>query len=188
MTPKWFPADAAPAWVGKPLESPVMTERIAIRYAAPGDEGAVAGVAAVVQELHFRERPDVFNPVNVEQLRDWFRRALSAGERRVLLAEVGGAAAGYAVVQDGERHEDAFARARRWREVDQLGVVPAHRQRGVARALIEHIAASARAEGIPALELNTWAFNEPAHEAFRRLGFIERSVRYERPADAPPSS
>ena len=153
---------------------------IAIRVAAPGDEAVLAGIAAVVQQLHFAERPDVFKPVNVEALRYWFRAALQMKERHILLAEVLGTAVGYAAVVDGERHEDAFALPRTWREVDQLAVVPAHRKQGVARALVEHIAAAALAGGVPALELNTWAFNQAARDTFQRLGFIEKSLRYER--------
>lgn len=157
-----------------------MNDPIAIRCAGPGDEAPLAGIAAVVQQLHFVERPDVFKAVDVDALTAWFGRALRTAHRRILLAEAQGAAVGYAVVQDGERDEDPFARPRRWREVDQLAVVPTYRQRGVARGLIEHIAAEARADGVPGLELNTWAFNKAAHEAFRRLGFVERSMRYER--------
>jgi ribosomal protein S18 acetylase RimI-like enzyme len=157
-----------------------MKDQIAIRSAAPGDDAALAGIAAVVQQLHFVERPDVFKAVDVDALTAWFGRALRNDQRRILLAEAQGAAVGYAVVQDGERDEDPFAHPRRWREVDQLAVVPTYRQRGVARALIEHIAASASADGVPGLELNTWAFNKAAHAAFQRLGFVERSMRYER--------
>jgi len=157
---------------------------IAIRAAGAGDDAVLAEIAAVVQQLHFQERPDVFKPVNVEALRDWFRSALQSSQRHVLLAEVAGTPAGYAVVLDGERTEDAFACARRWREVDQLAVIPAQRHRGVARALIDHAAAAARADGMPALELNAWAFNQAARATFRRLGFVERSIRSERPTTA----
>lgn len=165
-----------------------MEDQIAIRSAAAGDEGTLARIAAVVQQLHFVERPDVFKAVNMEALTEWFRQALGSNHGHTLLAEEGGVAVGYAVVQEGGRHEDAFALPRRWREVDQLGVLPTQRRRGVARALIEHIAAAARADGIPALELNTWAFNQAARQAFRRLGFAERSVRYERPVAGPPAT
>ena len=165
-----------------------MEDQVAVRSAAVGDEGPLARIAAVVQQLHFAERPDVFKAVDRQALTDWFRGALRSDQRGVLLAEQRGMALGYAVVQDGQRHPDAFALPRRWREVDQLAVLPEHRRRGVARALIEHIVAAARADGVPALELNTWAFNQAARETFRRLGFAERSVRYERPVPAASPS
>src|SRR3569623_1006687 len=162
-----------------------MEHAIAVRAAGPADEASLADLAAVVQQLHFAARPDVFKPVNVEALQGWFREALRSNQRRVLLAEAAGSSAGYAVVVDGDRDEDAFARPRRWREVDQLAVAPGYRKQGVARALLEHIAAAALADGIPSLELNTWGFNQPARDAFRRLGFVERSVRYERSTGRP---
>lgn len=163
-----------------------MNHEIAIRAAAPGDETALAGIAAVVQELHFAARPDVFKAVDVGALRTWFRSALGDAEPRIVLAEVLGTAAGYAVVNDLDRDENVFAHSRRWREVEQLAVLPAYRGRGVARDLIEHVAASARADGVESLELNTWTFNQTAREAFQRLGFVERSVRFERSAIRRP--
>jgi hypothetical protein len=48
---------------------------------------------------------------------------------------------------------------------------------------LDHIAATASAEGIPALELSAWAFNAEAQAAFQRLGFSAKSVRFERQTD-----
>ena len=58
--------------------------------------------------------------------------------------------------------------------IEQLSVHPDHARRGLGRALIEHIAARAAAEGAPALTLTTFAevpWNAPYYErcGFRRL-------------------
>jgi GNAT superfamily N-acetyltransferase len=56
--------------------------------------------------------------------------------------------------------------------IDQLSVAPAHAGRGLGAALIEHLAAIARAEGRPALTLT--AFRDVPWNApyYRRLGFL----------------
>ena len=156
-----------------------MGDEMDIRTAVPGDETALAGLAAIVHQLHVAERPDVFKPVNLANVTEWFRVALLNPDLRILVAELSPLVVGYAVARDATREEDAFARSRRWREIDQLAVLPSYRRRGVARALVEAAAASALADGFPGVELATWAFNEAARTAFRRLGFIERIVRYE---------
>jgi GNAT superfamily N-acetyltransferase len=58
--------------------------------------------------------------------------------------------------------------------VEQVSVDPSHAHRGIGRALIEHLADLARAEGVPALTLTTFTdvpWNAPYYErcGFRRL-------------------
>ncbi|GAA2121783.1 GNAT family N-acetyltransferase [Kitasatospora saccharophila] len=55
--------------------------------------------------------------------------------------------------------------------VEQVSVHPAHARRGIGRTLLEHAAARARAEGLPALTLTTFAdvpWNAPY---YARCGF-----------------
>ena len=63
--------------------------------------------------------------------------------------------------------------------LDQIGVAASHRRTGVARALLEHVIAQARAHGVADLELQTWAFNQVAQSAFRNVGFVPQRARYE---------
>jgi 8-oxo-dGTP pyrophosphatase MutT (NUDIX family) len=77
-----------------------------------------------------------------------------------------------------------FAVARRWFELDQVVVHPAHRRQGVARALFECVADAALTAGVATIELHAWAFNQTAQLAFRRLGLRVRSVRFG--LDLPP--
>lgn len=163
-----------------------MADEIRIRAAVAGDEHVVASLVATVQQLHVAARPDVFKAGDTHAFEAWARQAIGSARARILLAEAGSVPIGYAVFMDEHRADNAFAFERRWREVEQLGVHPNHRRRGVARALLEHIVASARADGIPTVELNTWAFNEDARAAFERSGFVARNVRFERPTAVEP--
>jgi len=163
-----------------------MWEPTVIRRATAGDARALALLSAAVQDLHFTERPDVFKAVDLAALEAWFRETIAEPLWRILIAEVSGTPAGYAAVMDCSRPENAFGKARRWREVEQLSVSETHRRQGVATALLERVAAAALADGIPMLELNTWTFNDVARECFESLGFSARSVRYERPIGPGP--
>lgn len=152
--------------------------------AVDDDAAALASLSASVQALHVAERPDVFKPVDLGALESWFRTAIKNPTWQILIAEVAGTAAGYVAVMDGSRSESAFARPRRWREIEQLSVSPTYRRRGVASALLARVAESALSDGISVLELNTWAFNDVARLSFQSLGFLERNVRYEREVGA----
>jgi ribosomal protein S18 acetylase RimI-like enzyme len=156
-----------------------MADEIRIRDAVPADARALATLVASVQQIHAAARPDLFKPVLPSDLEAWAAEAVVTAHLRVVLAAVGDTSVGYAVVIDQHRPDNPFGFERRWREVEQIGVDPRHRRRGVARALLDHIAASARADGM-AVELDTWSFNAAARAAFERLGFAAKTVRFER--------
>jgi putative acetyltransferase len=59
-------------------------------------------------------------------------------------------------------------------EVKSMRTAAAHRRRGVARALLEHIVAEARARGYARLSLETGSMSafEPARTLYARYGFV----------------
>jgi GNAT superfamily N-acetyltransferase len=54
--------------------------------------------------------------------------------------------------------------------LEDLYVTPAHRQRGIGRALLAHLARIAVDEGCPRLEWDVLDWNEPAIAVYHRLG------------------
>jgi ribosomal protein S18 acetylase RimI-like enzyme len=57
-------------------------------------------------------------------------------------------------------------------------VLPSHQRRGVGRALLNRVLEHAVASGVDEVVLSSWAFNESAHEAFRRWGFTPRLIEF----------
>lgn len=55
----------------------------------------------------------------------------------------------------------------------KLAVDDAQRSRGLARLLVKHASARARALGLPVLRLETWIELIENHAAFARLGFCK---------------
>src|SRR5262245_53603649 len=55
---------------------------------------------------------------------------------------------------------------------EDLVVAPDHRQRGIGEALLKHVVAVARAEGILRITLLTDMQNERAQAMYRRVGFV----------------
>ena len=161
-----------------------MGPQITIRAAVRGDEAQLAALSTSVQELHFAERPDVFKPAQAPELESWFAEQLRAPQPHIWIAQIGELVVGYALTNDEGRGENVYAYARCWREVVQVGVHPHYRRRGVAAALLRHVAAAAKADGISTLELNTWTFNSIGREAFEHLGFVAKNVRYELPTES----
>jgi GNAT superfamily N-acetyltransferase len=71
---------------------------------------------------------------------------------------------------EAELAQAPYLGARLWWEIDQIGVDPALRERGVARALVDTIARDAADAGVASLELTCWAFNAEARSAFESSG------------------
>ena len=150
-----------------------------IRAAGAADVEALADLNTEVQELHFANRPDQFRPVQVPEIAAWLTQLLHDPSARLWVAEVGRAVVGYVVTLVRERPENPFCPARTWWEIDQMGVQARHRRAGIGRALVSHVIARARDQGIFDVELQSWAFNHDAQRAFTSLGFAPKVVRFE---------
>jgi ribosomal protein S18 acetylase RimI-like enzyme len=55
---------------------------------------------------------------------------------------------------------------------EDLVVAPEHRKRGIGEALLKHVVAQARAEGVLRVTLLTDMQNERAQAMYRRVGFV----------------
>ena len=157
-----------------------MSGEIRIRLAALDDEAILASLSADVHEQHVSQRPDVFKPVDVPDLQRWFRDKLLSGDAKIWIAQIGDIPVGYALAIKQHRVENVFCYERRWYEIEQVGVRPQYRRRGIGRSLLNHVVEFAKADGVSDIELNTWAFNDRARASFERLGFVSRNVRLER--------
>jgi ribosomal protein S18 acetylase RimI-like enzyme len=150
-----------------------------IRRASETDVDALSPLKASVHDEHVGERPDVFKPMKPEDVSAWLRKRLADEATHVWMAEDDGVPIGYVLATRRQREESSYSVARQWCEIDEIVVDPAHRRRGVARALMARAIAHARELSLDAIELSAWAFNEPAQAAFERLGFERMLVRHE---------
>lgn len=156
-----------------------MSLKLCIRAVNQSDVDTLAALNVEVQELHFASRPDEFKPAQASEMARWFVQLLHNPAARLWGAEVDGTLVGYVVVLVREKPENPFCPARRWWDIDQIGVSAGHRRAGVGRELVQRVVSEARAVGIRDVELNTWAFNQDAQRAFMRLGFAPKTVRFE---------
>lgn len=134
---------------------------IRVRPARPGDEAAVAAMAATLARQE-GDPDDIFTAAVVA--RD-FLGADPAG--LMLVAEaLDSALVGY--VTGHATYESGYAE-RGW-YVGDLFVAEGHRRQGVGRALMAALAAAARRAGARHLWLTALPPNQAAHAFYRRLG------------------
>lgn len=100
------------------------------------------------------------------------RLSSSRGVEHPFIAEIDGQAVGFASL----RLVPYLGEGAPYAELSELFVVPEHRHKGVAQALIEAVAALARARGATSLIVMTGHDNEAAIASYRRAGFGDYSL------------
>jgi ribosomal protein S18 acetylase RimI-like enzyme len=152
---------------------------VTVREAQEHDIDFLVDMNRMVHELHRAAAPEYFRRPETGDLAELFRSRLQQPEARVWIASVCEVPVGYAVSVFRERSENTLCFARRFYELEEIGVSPAHRHRGVARALVERVLADAHTQGIRDVELTAWSFNSNAQAAFEALGFRPMTIRFQ---------
>jgi diamine N-acetyltransferase len=159
--------------------------QVAIRSASGADVELLVELNRCVHDIHVAALPAYFRQPAPGAVEELFRSRLEHQDTRVWIASIDSAAVGYAVSVLRERPENAVCFARRFCEVEEIGVARGHRKKGVARALVVRAITEARLQGVPDVELTSWAFNTDAHAAFQALGFRPMIVRFRHQGELP---
>jgi ribosomal protein S18 acetylase RimI-like enzyme len=138
---------------------------VSIRPATEDDHDVLHELwAAFQREL---EPPEWWD-MTWEEEWDGLRKAIASDDALVLLAELDGEIAGYAVAR---RQNPRRA------HLNDIYIRPAVRRRGVAKELIAVVTSEMRERGAEVMTLGVDLANTTARTVYRRLGFREDSVR-----------
>jgi GNAT superfamily N-acetyltransferase len=137
---------------------------VTIRDAGPADAGAIANLLG---QLGYPTDPGVV-PARLERL-------AIVGDR-VVVAEAEGEVAGLAHLQV----TPAIEHDRPAAKIGALVVEESHRGAGIGRALVDTLAAEARARGCGVLFLTTAERRDDAHAFYERAGLERTGRRYSR--------
>jgi len=154
---------------------------VKIRTATIEDAPLLASLGANVQRLHHEKRPDWFKPVDETTTVDWYREMLMNPAAAIYLAEDADEAIGFVIAVVYQRLDTPFGRAQTVLEVDQIGVAPSQRRRGVGRALFKAVRELANQVSAERITLTTWSFNVEAHRFFEAEGLAPELHRMTMP-------
>lgn len=144
-----------------------------LREASVDDANVVAELNTVVQALHHEHEPDRFKAPDPNALSPKLKEWCADPEVLVLLASdtENGKALGYLIAMVRTLPDHALVQGATVAELDQVAVIPAARQRGIGKALIERMISWAHERGADRIELSVWTWNEVAQGVFRKAGF-----------------
>lgn len=140
---------------------------VSIRRATVAD---AAGVAPLFERycVFYERHP------SPGRARAFIEERVRAGDSVILLAEIDGAPASEAAAAGFIQLYPKWSSTTMHRDwiLNDLFVEPAHRRRGIARALMLAAADFARAEGAHSLTLKTQTTNTPAQSLYESLGWV----------------
>ena len=159
-----------------------MTTGIFIRDYVESDVEAVVAIAKDLQhhELKIDARLKPIDAIGQSYI-DVLRADVKKSDGRFIVAEYGGAVAGYCTLlthcDSGGEVDEMFYR---YSFVSDFGVLENMRSKGIGKALLEECEKAVRAAGIKYLRLAVMAENAGARKFYARAGFGEMRLRLEK--------
>jgi len=147
-----------------------------IRTATRNDVPALAEMTAEIQQLHHQAAPTLFTAVadNLSEFRAYIETYMESGT--VYVANVEGQAVGCALYKIHEITENLFLKPHVRLHLDQMGVRPAWRRRGIGYQLMKQVLTDARENNIDFITLNVFRFNTEAIQFYESFGFEHRNM------------
>ena len=154
-----------------PVTSSAASLRVSVRLATERDVPALIQlINRLAREASLLFVVPIDPETGAEDLRQFLHATAASGNNAVLVAEFGSALVGLATATGG-----AHPAKRAAVEVG-IGVLDAHRGRGVGSALMGALEGWARGAGIHRLQLPVVATNAPAIALYRKSGFTLEGV------------
>jgi ribosomal protein S18 acetylase RimI-like enzyme len=157
---------------------------VIIRPADPADLAAVGRLGALLVRLHHDFDPERFIAASSRTEQGYaafLGTQLADASVTVLVAEQDGQLLGYSYA--GVEGFDYMALRGPAGVLHDIVVDPAHRGRGVGRALLDATLAALEARGTPRVVLSTAERNEAAQRLFARAGFRRTMIEMTRELD-----
>jgi len=142
-----------------------------VRRATADDAESMASLNASVQQVHHEERPDWFKPVDENAIAQMYRNRLMDPTVTAFIAEEDDIALGFVVVEVQAKPDTPLRWAQTTLYVEQIGVAPSQRRRGVGHELFDAVRQMANQVSARRIVLTTWEFNVDAHRFFEAEGF-----------------
>ncbi len=145
---------------------------VKIRAAATEDSRLLAILNAHVHDLHVQAEPSRYRPTEFSELVARMDAVLADPSTHAWVAEVDGQAVAHLIAREHRLAAHVYLHPQHTLLVDQLAVDPAHRRRGIGRALMDTVVERAQQRGASRVELTVRAHNEGASAFYAALGYV----------------
>ena len=152
---------------------------VIVRRATVKDIPFLLALLSQVLEVHASIKPDYFvsgyTKYNSTELED----ILDDESKRVYVADINGAAVGYAFCDIKEMPAKPFVQHFKYMYIDDICIDSNFRGKGVATKIFEHVKEEARALGCRDITLNVWTGNQRAFAFYQKMGMKPQKTTME---------
>jgi len=131
-----------------------------------------------VQNLHYENRPDIYNNEGFLTL-DMFKDCLSNYDNLNYAYIKDNKIVGILLAKIKYVLASNFVKERKTCFIDNLAVAASYRRQGIGRNLYENLKKDLNNKNVKAIELNVWAFNKNALKFYEELGMKVKNMTYE---------
>lgn len=142
-----------------------------VRTATVDDAQVIASLGASIRQLHHAKRPDWFKPVDDNVIARMYRDRVLDPTDSAFLAEEDEMVLGFVIVEVHTGPETPLGWAQTTLSVDQIGLAPSQRRRGIGHELLDAVRHMATRVATRRIVVTTWDFNVDAHRFFEAEGF-----------------
>ena len=121
-------------------------------------------------EVHRKGRPDVFISGQPKYDTDALCRLMDDDDYRIVTATEDGRVIGYMISKITENENGPHIRYAKTLYIDDICVDKSYANTGVGTALFEEAKHIGKELGCERIDLNVWAFNEPAIKFYEKMG------------------
>ncbi len=141
-----------------------------IREAKIEDLKQITIIQEQIQDLHLKERPEIFKEKNMNMIEQELIQIMNSKEETIIVA-VDEKSIIYGIliykIKEIKNHINLQDSKILW--VDDIGVNEKYRKNGIGKKLMEEAENIARLQKCNRLELNCWSFNKDALEFYKSL-------------------
>ncbi|PGM56934.1 GNAT family N-acetyltransferase [Bacillus sp. AFS053548] len=152
---------------------------ISIRNANQKDYEKLLPLFRQVHDLHVFERPDLYKENSTPVEEKEFNNQLKDDKQHILVATLGTAIVGVAVLKKEEILENSFVNARKILLVNSLCVDDASRKKGIGRKLMQSILDFAKEMNVDSIELGVSESNQNAIHFYESIGMATKNRKME---------
>lgn len=131
-----------------------------------------------VHELHFRNRPDIYNDVNPLPL-EYFNEILNDKAALNYVYVENNKICGLLMAIKKCDRAIPILKQRTIYYIEDIVVDKECRRKGIGKKLYNYLKEQASKENIDAIELNVWSFNESAIKFYESLGMSVKNLKLE---------
>lgn len=147
-----------------------------IRTIEDDDTDILADLTADVQRIHHEEMPERFKPVpdNLSAFVAFFEKRLTTGAGYI--GEIDSKPVGFLLFEIREGVDNPYVYPHFYMHIDQMGIKPNFRGRGIGAQLMKQAIAYANKRDVAHITLNVFDFNDGAVNFYENMGFEIRNM------------